>query len=459
MRTAREQALQPFRVVPKTNEGFGSNKRLLARTIAPRTRDLPGIQWILLGLYLNFALVCRPVLYHWGIPLPMRLVSQIGNPIVLLLFAIGGYQYAKSQHVHLLLRESPGFRIRTWFCIIAFLSVYGVIHGNEWITIGKEAIAFSTMGIFLLVGEDECFWYGLEKHLTVLFYLGFALMYVYYQSPTVTVTSQGVLQDFYVTMDPRYTGSLAYPLRPLVAPGLLLGIWGLVRRSGGIWRILQILALPALFACEANLFKFRSSAAFALLAALSFLVLGPLLERRIRLFTSVFVLAVGTLGLLYYLPTKSGQILETRVTVETKKAPLFGSRLAELEAYLADMGPEAVVGRGLGGTFDASRVYGPNMGRKWAGLHFGVLVFTLKGGLPFLLAFLSFIRPGFAWRDPFWYRNPCDLTAALLFPVYCCAIIFNPIHFSPEMALYNLPVMMVLARSARQKHCQSILRP
>jgi hypothetical protein len=111
------------------------------------------------------------------------------------------------------------------------------------------------MGVTLYLGTDDRVWYALDKHLTILFWLGVVLISLNLYVPLPEV--KGVE---FVDVTDRFSGTIASLLGPLIAPGLFLGVWGLVSKRRGIWKVLQILAPVASVGIQAGLFLFRSSA-------------------------------------------------------------------------------------------------------------------------------------------------------------------------------------------------------
>jgi hypothetical protein len=400
--------------------------------------------YFLLAIYTNYALLLRPVLYQWGLSLPDTYFGIYGASLTILFVLTGANQYLKSGGASWSCTRRHRKDVKLWFSLIASLGVYGVLRGNAASSVYREVFVFFEMGAFLLLGADDRFWQGIEKHLTVLFYLAVALIFVYQQTPVPAMYASplGGAADL---VNFRSSNSVAYYIRPLIGPGLLLGMWGLVRRGGGVWRIAQVSALVLFFGCEAAVFQFRSEAVFTALAVVSFLLLRPIFERRLRPGVSTSLLVAVVLGLGYYLGTESWTALERRQTVDDPD--MMSYRFAELEAYKADLGWNVLVGRGLGGSFDASALRSAEEGAdKWGTLHFGLVVFTLKGGVFLLAMFLSFLGPGIPRRARSWYSNPYNLIAALLFPIYLVAFVVNPITLFPEGLLLNLPPMMILAR-------------
>jgi hypothetical protein len=329
------------------------------------------------------------------------------------------------------------------------LALYGsLVMGNAWNSVGIEALSFAYMGVYLLLGVDDKFWHAINPHLTILFYLSAAAIFLYFEVPMVQIIEEGYAERYGDVN--RYAYTIGSSLRPLLGAGLLLGIWGLVRRDTGTWKYAQAPAPFVYFAVEAGIFKFRSAAGFVLLGVLSFLLLRPLLERRIRVSRVVWVLLIVAAAGGYFVTTESGAILGQRTFEDTQNEKPFDSRIRELEAFVVDLKWEIVTGRGLGGSFDASDLFQSPGSERWTTMHFGIVVFALKGGLVMLAIFLSFVLPAFRRRAAWWYQNPCNLSAALLLPVYLIFILLNPFLLAPEGLMLNAPLMLILSRFGRR---------
>jgi len=367
---------------------------------------------------------------------------------------MGTIMYVRSLNLRLLYRKSHLVKVKIWFFLTVILTVYGFILGTPLDDIGKEMIAFSYIGIFLLFGGDDRFWYIAIRHLMILFYIGVVLSLLFIKVPAPILTYSGITFDVANPINFRYTNSIGYLFRPLIMSGIFLGMWGLVRRNGGVSRILQIFALFFFLLINVFFFQFRSVALLVLIGGLGFLLVRPLLERRVRPGISAIFLSLVILGFIYYTTTESFEMFMERGFIKYNKLIIFNSRQAELDAYISDIGWGALIGRGLGGTFDASSVYGQlygyERGARWATMHYGILGFTLKGGSLCLLSFASFLWPGFSLRRSTWYQNPRNLTAALLFPIYLISFILNSISLSPAMIIVFASSMMVMARFGRQ---------
>jgi hypothetical protein len=330
--------------------------------------------------------------------------------------------------------------------------VYGFARGNAWKPIGTEAIAFSYMGVFLLLCGDDCIMASLEKHLTALFYVAALLNLLYYKVPAVLIGPDDVTYGVSEIVD-RLTNTLGHSFRPMLGTGLLLGVWGLVLGKRGPWKYLQCLALPTFFVCEVGLYKYRAEATYVLLTCLSVLLVRPILQRRFNAAPVVLLVLIIVGGGAYYTTTDSWRLLDRRAFQDTQSNPLTKTRIREVSDLWEQMGWRILVGNGLGGTFDASDLYrieAPATARQRTMLHFGFLILLLKGGGAFLLIFLSLLWPCFSLRNMSWYRNPYNLTAALLLPIYLLKFLLNPdvLDPLPGTVLTYFPAMFVLSRFA-----------
>jgi hypothetical protein len=330
-----------------------------------------------------------------------------------------------------------------------------MIHGNEVDMTIKEFMAGCYIGFFLILGRDDRFWYGIEKPLTVLFYISASLVIAFSFTPMVQVVGGDVVQDYSapISTGARLIFTLGHSLRPLMDSGLLLGAWGLVRKHEPVWNVLQVSALFVMFACDVGLFLYRGAVVTIALVVLGYIVLRPLLlGGKVISTKSVLLLASAAIVFMGYLKMNQSVNVLDRFNTETEGAGILESRNQELRSYLDDMGVETLIGRGMGGTFD-----GTDGGKvdsidptadytKWGYLHYGILIFTLKGGIVMLVIFTSWLIQGLRHRQRSWYKNPCNLTAALLFPVYVLQSFTSPFPFSIEGLLFFLALMVPLSR-------------
>lgn len=411
-----------------------------------KVRD-SGMGWVIAGLVLFFLVAIRKLLYIWGLHLPLRLISQTGNSTAFLVILFGMWQINRHQGRWV----RPGFlvKVRFWQGLLVVLCAYGVLRGNFVAEAGKELILLWFFAAVWIIGANDRFWYAMEKPLTVMFYLAVPLIFLYLKVPAPLTTYQGTTASNLNYIGARYIGTLGFSFRPLIGAGMFLGVWGMIRPGGGKWRVFQIGAFFLAFILDAGVFKFRGAAAFYGLAVISFLILRPFLEYRRRPKMTVLLIVVAVVGMFIFFQTDAGQRLLWRFAGGASHAPILASRLNELHVYLSQMGGQVLIGRGLGGTYNAYAVYGIPAAYYWKTTHFGLLVFTLLGGVVMLGLFLAMLLPGLILRPKQWYQNPCNLAAALLFPVLLAQFTLDPLGLAPKSLLTYLPAMMVLARYGR----------
>lgn len=405
-----------------------------------------GRRWVVFGLVVLFLVMARNVLFVWGLPVPLRLVSQLGGVTGFAALVWGMRQLNR----HSVMLVNPGFRgiVRLWQVLLVVLFVYGVWRGNVITTAGKEFIAFWLFAAAWLTGANDRLWYAIDKPLTILFYISVPLVLIYMDTVAPVTTFEGTREAEYQFIGVRSTNTIAADFRPVIGVGLFLGMWGLVGNRDKKWRLLQIGAFFVFFLIQAGVFKFRSSAGFAALAGSSILLLRPILEHRRRPGLTAVFIALAVLAVGWVIATGAGEVLWERLTGRNQD-PIFASRIAELHAYVSNMGAELLVGRGLGGGFTPTHLIGIVPGASWQQLravHFGILVFSLKGGVIMLTLFVLMLSRGFILRPKAWYQDPCNLTAALLFPVLIAQFCLVPFGLTPVGILTYLPTMMMLGR-------------
>jgi len=327
------------------------------------------------------------------------------------------------------------------------LSLYGFLRKTPLDNVIREAIGFFYIGLFLLVGCDDRFWKAAIYHLTIIFYTGAILIFLFYRVE-MPWTSNLANMDF-TELNGRFTNSIGYSLRPLIASGMTLGMLGLVNMKKGVAAILSVLPLLIYFIINVGLFQFRSDVMILLAMICSYLLLRPFFERRARPGTSSIIIILVVLSAGFFTTTESFERLSERRVSDYGRLVVFDSRQLELNEYISDIGYGMLVGRGMGDSYDASAVYGYK-GLEWSVLHFGILGFTLKGGIVCLLLFASFLWPGFTIRKLHWYQNSYNLTAALLFPILIIQLILSPLSFTPGMIIFYASNMIVIARFGKK---------
>jgi hypothetical protein len=242
----------------------------------------------------------------------------------------------------------------------------------------------------------------------------------------------------------------------LISSGLLIGIYGLNQAKWGLLKFFQVMSLIFYFACDVAIFQFRSTGIFIILAILIPLFFPSFRKNKTKIEAFIFFGVLGALILYYYTSTSSWVDLQYRIYSGSQNG-LFNSRINELKAYLSDMKWMILIGRGLGGTYDASSVfYGAS---HWSTIHFGILIFTLKGGLPFFFLFINFIKTGWLKRNPLWYKNPFNFNAIILLPVYCLRLTTIPLLLAPESLFIIFPFVFIFARLGRKLNLKDTIAP
>lgn len=408
-----------------------------------------GLFFIYAALAVLLVTAIRSLLFLYGMPLSPQLVSIVGNLGAFGLFIVGAYRYVIANGLINYIPYRQWVPLVLWVGCVGLAALLALWNDNEKNALVKEFITLNLYVVFLILGVSDHFWLKIVKPMTLIFYLGAILVVLFADTAAVVTSEMGTEQLDLDSLGSRNQHSLGYRLRPLVNAGLFLFIWGVVSPQAGIWKLLQLGALPVLVVLSVGIFVFRGSAITAAVAVLMVLIVRPMLETRSRPNLTAFLFAGCALGALGFSQTEAFEKLTRRAVEQTQKEGFLTSRTTEYEAYVADMGWDVTTGRGLGGSFDATGVMKGDRAHIWQTTHFGLLVFSLKGGVLMTVIFLAFLIPGLALRETQWYQNPMNLTAALFFPIIVANYIFNPIYLAPESMFGAMAIMMALARFGR----------
>lgn len=402
---------------------------------------------VIIGIYLLTISILRPLFTYFRIPVPIHLIGQLADVVGVCLIASGAIAVLKSRHPANRLKRSTSRKLALWFCLIVALTLYGLWRGNDWRYIGVDCLGLTCMGLFLVLSAEEQFLERFEYHLTIIFYFGAILTFMYINTPAVDVGVDFGLQSF-GEISMRHSNTLAMQLRSLLDAGLFLGARGMTRHGGGVSKWLQVFALVVLFVLQVGYYEFRSEAISIVIVCAMVLFVTPLLRRRLSGISAVTLLTLFFIGVLYYQTTDAWMRLSQRHSEESQKGTLLSTRNDEVSALRQELGWRIVVGNGLGGAFDASSVYRHVRGAKtWQSTHYGVLACILKGGVLLLLVFVSFFVPCIvSRRSTSWYRDPYNITAAVLLPVYLFRACMIPMPFNPDFFCENFGMMFVIAR-------------
>lgn len=408
-----------------------------------RPRSQFGRLLILLGFTILFFTAIRKLFFVMGIPIPMRLVSQLGGISAFFSFVVGMRLYTANSTARL--RTIQVVKIRLWQVLLVALFAYGIARGNSPTGAGKELIALWFFSTLWITGIDDEIWTVATKSLTVVFYVAAVLIFLTTDIVAPVTTEAGTADADYQFIGSRRTNTLAFQFRPLISSGIFLGIWGMLHRGGKGWKVLQVVAFFVAFAIQVGLFKFRSSSGMFALLILSFIILRPLFDSRRRIVLTASLAATSAVGAIAFCFTESGRQLLFRF-LDPEGHPILGSRFDEIKVYFKQVGLEAFIGRGLGGYFDAREAIKKESAAQWLTLHFGILVFSLKGGVAMLCLFVSILMAAIRIRPKSWFANPCNLTAVVYFPVLIVQFMTVPFGLSPDSLLSYFPPMLVLSR-------------
>lgn len=410
------------------------HRRLITRSTLAR-HEWSLVAGVLL-IYFHVISVAIPTIPY----VPLLLIY----PAILALFAI--FLYSRQRpHSAILQLYSPSYRKRFFLFILAIglMLIHGHFRGNGFFHIGTELGFFLILAFFLLIGGRDRVWHIIDRPMTIMVYVTFALMLVFKDTMA--------LQQIEGTYDPniRLTNTVAYELRPMMSPAVFIFIWGCVNTRSRLWKFLQIGAIAPLLLSDVGFFQFRSALGFVLLAVLLVLVVYPLLQhRRIRPAKyALFCVTVIAAFVLFMMSDYWSDFMTRVDQTSYHQTSIFASRQLELEVFFNKMGEDVLWGKGLGGSFDASSVFLRQYNAdRWRTVHFGIFSLVLRGGYLFLALLLSFFLPVLQRKHPQWYDNPCNIASVLFVPIILANIFLAPFLVSLPFVARYLWIALVMAR-------------
>lgn len=404
-----------------------------------------------LGLWMIVAVGLRKLGISLGFDLPLREIAAIGNTASFGLITLGCMLLARNP------RWAPQTSSygRNVLVIFRFLLVcaflHGLLRGNNKNDIANEAILLWSLASLTGAATNPLVFRYITRTITVIFWVVFPIICVNLNTPTIEITVDGISQRAYEEIDNRYIASLGYEFAVFTGTGIFLGVLGIVSvgTESRRVRLAQIAALLACIALDVIIFKFRGALVVAVLTMLSLTLLRPLLENRSRPSAFAIVMAIGACLAAALVLTEQGKSQGERWREHDSigSRGIFASRNLELQHYIDNMGVDLLLGRGLGGAFDAYDAIRIEAAIQWKTLHYGILVFSLKGGVPLLLSFTFIFLKIFRLRHKQYYSVQENLAATLYAPVICFQVLLGPFALMPSAIILYIPAMLVFGRA------------
>lgn len=409
-----------------------SNSPIMRSTLAKHERALVG------GLLLIYYYVLCT-----AIPVVPYVPNTLITPTILCLFGIYLYGIRRPIAAHLRLYDRTyQTRILLYMFALAPMSLNGLLRGNGF-SIFAEFGFFLLFAFFLLMGGHDRVWHVIDRPMTIMVYVSFLMMIIFKD----TVASQGIGDSF----DPnfRFTNTVAFRLRPMMLPAFFIFIWGCVNKRTRIWKLLQTGTLALLLVSEVGLFKFRSALGLVLLSVTLVLFVYPIFQyRKIHPKNYILICVIVIVAFASFLQLGYLDGFMTRVErTSYVQTSIFASRQNELDVFFNEMGGDVILGRGLGGRFDASSVFGRiENSHRWSTVHIGIFSLVLRGGYIYLALFLSFFLPVLRRKHRLWYDNPCNTASVLFVFLILVNMLTSPFAVSLPYFLRYLWFALALSR-------------
>ena len=356
-----------------------------------KSRD-PGWLLFLIAIYFNAITVCRNILFFMGYSAPLREISQVSGVMVTILLFCAVAAVARRGVFGAVYMRAHGTLVMAWIIFCAGFSVFGYFNENEISQIGREACVFTSFGAMLVLLGQPGWWDRLCKHLVYIGIGAAILVAIYADTPNIEVTSDSINYDPSALLSSRRVNSLGFMLNALldVAPLVAVTYYrhAKLRWVGVLGLVLGMMS----YIYTIIIFQFRGAVfSFAVLIMMNMLISAR--RRQVAQMLRIAIVTVGLIGAVLYVSRweEFSQLQERFRGTDTKEASegIMSSRLWEARALVRDLGTqEYFTGRGLGGTYNAFEVFEIESSARWPTVHFGILVFMLKGGILLLAIYI-----------------------------------------------------------------------
>ncbi len=418
-----------------------------------------GAGWLVAALYLNAVVVLRNVLYVSGIFENVRLVSQVGAVLVLACLIASLLSKPDSPRPPFAAASQVSKKLVAWFSLLALQASAGLLRSNNLLQIGRELFVLSAFGLLCLLLQRPGMWTAIRGHLLVIVSFAAALIPLFWDTPNPIVTQSDTHYDPNALLSSRRVNTVGFMINEIMSVAPILALTALFERPTFKTSIAVFYGLLA-YTYTILIFQFRSAAVVLLLLLVT---IGLYALRAGRRVSPVALFAGLCMAIAIALYVVSGQdLLQLSDRVKgldrtDATETLLSSRLLEAQALLESLHPvEYVIGKGLGGTYDAYAVIGLEWATRWPTVHFGVLVFLLKGGLMFVAVYLwlaiGTIRA--------WLKRANDIpVAAAYVPVLLFTSFLNPFPLTMDNLFTWLPLAVCIATCSRSAdECKLYLR-
>jgi hypothetical protein len=292
-------------------------------------------------------------------------------------------------------------------------------------------------------------WAAIRGHLLVIVSFAAALIPLLWDTPNPIVTQSETHYDPNALLSNRRVNTVGFMINEIMSVAPIIALSTLFERPTFKTSIAVFYGLLA-YTYTILIFQFRSAAVVLLLLLVTIGLYALRVRRRVSPVALVAGLCMAMVTALYFVSGQDLLQLSDRVkgldrTDATET--LLSSRLLEAQALLESLHPvEYVIGKGLGGTYDAYAVIGLEWATRWPTVHFGVLVFLLKGGLIFVAVYLWLMMGTIrAWLKS---ANNIPVAAAYV-PVLMFSSFLNPFPLTMDNLFTWLPIAVCIAGCSR----------
>jgi hypothetical protein len=369
-------------------------------------------------------------------------INYVLFPMAFTIFVIVSNRYINLKDLKKKCTKTHIKRVTWYLLYVSFLVIWGIVRFNKSNYIVNEAILLYSFGLLLILGTDDFYCERIFNFSTVVFWLAVVGCFLTIDMKASTPNIFDIEDDGI-----RFTTSIAYwAFRPFLELSNPLFLYGWFSKTSK-YSILQLATIIPNLIINIGLFKFRGSLIVISVVLLAAFFSNVSKFKKIKLLLAI---SFGIALLLIWKNTEMGEIYYDRF-IAFEDTGVVGYRLPETESFFSQIGPDVILGKGLGGGYIINYVANLTFyNDDWQVVHIGWFMFILKGGLPLLICVLMFFLAWFKLKNKYKTTNAIDLTAIFWIPIFVLQWISNPISMRAEMVpIYGLSFVL-LARFGKR---------
>ena len=388
--------------------------------------------YLLLFIGINFICILWPLLVTLGLHSDSlvrgSLTKGAGPFLILQIFSLVflfAAIYRFKRHISSKWGSNMLWTDKLFGVFLVILLLWGIIRGNGIYFIFSDFYVYIVIFGFLILGRYDQIWELMYKPMLILFWFAVVLILfgLMMSGKNYWYTGEFGAVSFKPYFASRFRWSVAYDLRPLLKFWPILFALSYTQAKWNLWKLIGLGTFLADILLNGIIFKFRSMVLIDLLQIAMVVLVVPLTQKKLKIGMVYLALTILSLTFFAVQGTEAYESLMSRFYY----SDMYDYRIRELKKMVTSLNPaNFIVGKGMGGTYHPPLdVHGGRL-VTFPGVHIGIFTPLLKGGVFFLILYLSFFCRMFIHKSSKWFQNKFNIVALSVLPVFFLSQLIIP---------------------------------